>query len=113
MAGTAISPLTTAYPIRWVKLTLPPVVRNSWLLTMVRLTSSSLAGTTRTLVAVGTPERRLHVGHDAAGRAPQRCGAPRDRTPRCRGAVVDGAPVGRRISGRTAGHRQCGRNGLR
>src|SRR5580658_1517228 len=40
--------------MRWVKLTLAPVVRNSWLLTMVRLTSSSLAGTTRTLVAVGT-----------------------------------------------------------
>src|SRR5450432_3763315 len=40
--------------MRWVKLTLPPVVRNSWLLTMTRLTSSNLAGATRTLVAVGT-----------------------------------------------------------
>ena len=55
MAGTAPSALTTAKPIKWVKLTLAPVVRNNWLLTMVRLTSSSLAGTTRTLVAVGTP----------------------------------------------------------
>ena len=44
-----------AKPIRWVKLTLPPMVRTNWLLMMVRLTSSSLAGTTRTLVAVGTP----------------------------------------------------------
>ena len=58
--------------MRWVKLTLPPVVRNSWLLMMVRLTSSSLAGTARTLVAVGTAERGLHVGHDAPGRAAER-----------------------------------------
>src|SRR5450631_3981911 len=41
--------------MRWVKLTFPPTVRFSWSLTMVRLTSRSLAGTTRTLVAVGTP----------------------------------------------------------
>src|SRR5665213_1452296 len=31
------------------------MVRDSWLLMTVRLTSSSLAGTERTLVAVGTP----------------------------------------------------------
>src|ERR1035437_10759769 len=54
MAGTATRLFTTAYPMRWVKLTLPPVARNSWLLMMVRLTSKSLAGTTLTLVAVGT-----------------------------------------------------------
>src|SRR5664280_440786 len=54
MAGTATRLFTTAYPMRWVKLTLPPVVRNNWLLMMVRLTSKSLAGTTLTLVAVGT-----------------------------------------------------------
>src|SRR6516165_10286795 len=38
----------------WVKLTLAPVVRASWLLRMSRLTSSRRAGTVRTLVAVGT-----------------------------------------------------------
>src|SRR4029077_20435728 len=36
-------------------LTLPDPVRASWLLRIWRLTSSSLAGTTRTEVAVGTP----------------------------------------------------------
>ena len=41
--------------MRWVKLTLAPVVRASWLLRICRLTSSSRAGTVRTLVAVGTP----------------------------------------------------------
>ena len=39
----------------WVKLTLAPVVRASWLFKMRRLTSRSRAGTVRTLVAVGTP----------------------------------------------------------
>ena len=63
--------------MRWVKLTLPPVVRNSWLLTMTRLTSSSLAGATRTLVAVGTPR-------DASMLATIRPAAPR------RGVAVSG-----------------------
>src|SRR5690349_11792664 len=40
--------------MRWVKLSLPPRVRWRWLLAILRLTSSSLAGTGRTLVAVGT-----------------------------------------------------------
>src|SRR5271165_7654709 len=40
--------------MRWVKLTLAPDVRASWLLRIWRLTSKSLAGTVRTLVAVGT-----------------------------------------------------------
>ena len=40
--------------MRWVKLTLAPVVRASWLLRIWRLTSSRRAGTLRTLVAVGT-----------------------------------------------------------
>src|ERR1700733_6369451 len=40
--------------MRWVKLTLAPVVRASWLLRIWRLTSSRRAGTVRTLVAVGT-----------------------------------------------------------
>ena len=38
----------------WVKLTLAPVVRASWLFRIRRLTSRSRAGTVRTLVAVGT-----------------------------------------------------------
>ena len=37
-----------------------------------RLSMSSLAGTARTLVAVGTCERGLHVGDDAGGRSAQR-----------------------------------------
>src|SRR5437879_8138154 len=40
--------------MRWVTEPLPPRVRPRWLLRMRRLTSSSLAGTTRALVAVGT-----------------------------------------------------------
>src|SRR5579871_6790321 len=40
--------------MRWVKLTFPPRRRARWLLRMVRLSSSSLAGTRRTDVAVGT-----------------------------------------------------------
>src|SRR4051794_11402005 len=40
--------------MRWVKLSLPPSVRVRWLLAIFRLTSSSLAGTGRTEVAVGT-----------------------------------------------------------
>src|SRR6266545_3281414 len=38
----------------WVKLTLPPRCRRRWPLSTLRLTSSSLAGITRTEVAVGT-----------------------------------------------------------
>src|ERR1700722_5599152 len=38
----------------WVKLTLAPVVRASWLFKMRRLTSKRRAGTVRTRVAVGT-----------------------------------------------------------
>src|SRR4051794_41112211 len=40
--------------MRWVKDTLPPRLRARWLLTTTRLSMSSLAGTARTLVAVGT-----------------------------------------------------------
>ncbi len=53
-AGTACNERTTAKPMRCVKLTFPPVVRASWLLMTCRFTSSSLAGTGWTLVAVGT-----------------------------------------------------------
>src|SRR5688572_12909118 len=42
-----------AQPIRWVKLTLPPRVRDMWLLMTIRLSIISFAGIVRTLVAVG------------------------------------------------------------
>ena len=54
MAGAASSARTTAYPIRWVNETLPPRPRRRWLLMTMRLSISSLAGMSRTLVAVGT-----------------------------------------------------------
>src|SRR6266550_3184417 len=38
----------------WVKETLPPRARRRWLLITIRLSAISLAGTERTLVAVGT-----------------------------------------------------------
>ena len=53
-----------------MKLTLPPVVRANWLLMTARLTSRSLAGTLRTLVAVGTAS-------DASMLATMRPAAPR------------------------------------
>src|SRR5919107_5906748 len=40
--------------MRWVKETLPPRARARWLLMTMRLSQSSLTGTDRTLVAVGT-----------------------------------------------------------
>src|SRR4051795_8129440 len=40
--------------MRWVKDTFPPRERARWLLMTMRLSASSLAGTARTLVAVGT-----------------------------------------------------------
>src|SRR3954470_6672548 len=41
--------------MRWVKLILPPLACERWLLMSRRLASSSRAGTTRKEVAVGTP----------------------------------------------------------
>ena len=82
MAGTARTALTTAQPIKCVKLTLPAVpVRASWLLRISRLTSSSFAGTTRKLVAVGTS--RLVVMLETT-----RAALPR------RGTVVPSSPLG-------------------
>lgn len=43
-----------AQPMRCVKLTLPPRVRDMWLLITMRLSIMSFAGMVRTLVAVGT-----------------------------------------------------------
>src|ERR1700759_4790974 len=54
MFGKSARARTIAYPSRWVKETLPPRVRLRWLLTTIRLSASSLAGTARTLVAVGS-----------------------------------------------------------
>src|SRR5215467_14052285 len=59
--------------MRWVNETLPPRPRARWLLMTMRLSMSSLAGTERTLVAVGTV--RL-----AAMFAAVRADAPRSRT---------------------------------
>src|SRR5580704_3163182 len=57
--------------MRWVKLTFAPVVRASWLLRICRFTSSSRAGTVRTLVAVGTARlaSMLATMRDAAPRS--------------------------------------------
>src|SRR5918993_538018 len=44
--------------MRWVKDTLPPRARARWLLMTMRLSHSSLTGTERTLVAVGTVRLR-------------------------------------------------------
>src|SRR5688500_3618494 len=66
--------------MRWVKLTLPPRARLRWLLMTVRLSHSSLTGTLRTEVAVGTvsdmsmffavaaamPRRVVYVGSSVA-----------------------------------------------
>ena len=54
IAGIRPSALTSAYPMMWVNDTLPPRERDRWLLMTTRLSMSSLAGTERTLVAVGT-----------------------------------------------------------
>ncbi len=54
IAGIDLSARTRAKPIRWVKETLPPRARARWLLMTIRLSHSSLTGTERTLVAVGT-----------------------------------------------------------
>src|SRR6476661_9805941 len=66
--------------MRWVKDTLPPRARARWLLMTVRLSQSSLTGTERTDVAVGTaseasmfwavragaPRRTVYVGSSLA-----------------------------------------------
>src|SRR6476619_7008207 len=68
ISGIARSALTRANPMMWVKLTLPPRERARWLLMTTRLSMSSLAGTARTLVAVGTwSEDSMLVTTRAAG----------------------------------------------
>src|SRR3954447_11185276 len=53
-SGIDLRALTSAKPIRWVNETLPPRARERWLLMTIRLSQSSLTGTERTEVAVGT-----------------------------------------------------------
>src|SRR5512133_635614 len=75
--------------MRWVKLTLAPPVRARWLFRICRLTSSSLAGTVRTEVAVGTAS-------EASMFSTMRAVAPRIGTGRSpsAGAVDGGAAEG-------------------
>ncbi len=54
ISGSVFSALTSAHPIRCVNETLPPRALFRWLLITIRLSISSLTGTCRTLVAVGT-----------------------------------------------------------
>ena len=75
MAGTASSARTTAYPIRWVNETLPPRPRRRWLLITMRLSISSLAGMSRTLVAVGTTRLLGHVRRPSGRPRPAAGGA--------------------------------------
>ena len=82
ISGCAASARTSAYPMRWVKLTLPPRPRARWLLITMRLSASSFAGTARTLVAVGTCS-------DASMFCTIRAATPRS-------GVVLGAPAGGR-----------------
>src|SRR5262245_32659396 len=64
----------------WVNDTLPPRARRRWLLMTIRLSISSLTGTERTLVAVGTVS-------EASMLMAVRAAAPRRRT--CSTSVVD------------------------
>ena len=75
MAGTASwMARTTAKPMMWVKETFPPRERPRYPLMIFRLTSRSLAGTTRKLVAVGTP--RLASMFSTMRAATPRMGSP-------------------------------------
>src|SRR5689334_15667571 len=98
--------------MRWVKETFPPRPRPRWLLITMRLSTRSLAGMARTLVAVGTD--RL-----AAMFAAVRAAAPRSRTsvapaeacgPGGAGAGAD-APAGAGAGGPAEGWAGPGRAG--
>src|SRR3954468_21682573 len=54
--------------MRWVKETFPPRERARWLLITMRLSTRSLAGTARTLVAVGTVSEAFMFLTTAAAR---------------------------------------------
>src|SRR5436190_23062128 len=81
ITGMALMACTTAKPIRWVKLTLPPRERMRWLLRTLRLTSRRRAGTCRKLVAVGTAS-------DFSMFSTMRAPAPRIGTPATWGAAA-------------------------
>src|SRR6476469_3856919 len=53
--------------MRWVNDTLPPRARARWLLMTIRLSHSSLTGTERTLVTVGTVRLASRVETGRAG----------------------------------------------
>ena len=89
---------TTAQAMRWVKLTLPPVVRPRWSLITTRLTSRSLAGTGRTLVAVGHGQAGAHVLDDPGRRAPKGRRLLRRRERRARTFRRRAAPFGRPVA---------------
>ncbi len=71
ISGSAASALIIAKPMMWVKETLPPRDRARLLLITVRLSMSNLAGTARTLVAVGTARELSMLVTTRAG-APRR-----------------------------------------
>src|SRR5882757_3735110 len=79
----------------WVKLILPPRERLRWLLITTRLSASSLAGTARTLVAVGTVSEvcMLTTTRAAAPRKVTLWSPPGDVVPDLAGAVTVGAEV--------------------
>ena len=92
ISGISRSASTSAKPMRWVNDTLPPRARARWLLRTMRLSMSSLAGTARTLVAVGTA--RL-----ASMLTTTREDGPRSRTPSSRRAPASAGPAGARRRG--------------
>ena len=94
---------TIAHAMTWVNEILPPRLRVRWLLMTVRLSMSSFAGTARTLVAVGTAERRLHVGDDPRGRTAQDLVS--DPGGRAAGAAALGRCGGRGAGAGTTGRR--------
>src|SRR5437763_5612429 len=116
IAGTRASAFSTAYEIRCVKLTLAPPVRARWLFRICRLTSSSLAGTVRTEVAVGTPSEasmfstiRAVAPRIGTGRsAPSASGAGAGRAGEGACQVVDAAPGGAGEGDSGAGEGDCG-----
>src|SRR5260370_22649959 len=75
---------TIAYPIRWVKEIFPPRPRARWLLITMRLSTRSLAGTARTLVAVGPVGLAAMLPAVLAPTPPRRTGPPVATPPRPR-----------------------------
>src|SRR6516165_9230032 len=98
----ALSAWTTAYPIRWVNDTLPPRPRLRWLLMTIRLSTRSLAGTERTLVAVGTDRLAVML-------VTVRAAAPRSLLTSAPGTGAGGAGGG--AAGPAAGRTGAGASG--